>query len=159
MTWSADDPAKPRGKTVSTPPTSRSPTVTVRPSTVTSWLPFFQLVVNSDVAVGPRWVLGLGRLGPERAQQREQQHDPHGRRPSANSAPSSLRRLTTMPPRSVMAAVMASRSASVEWNSWRSSTKGPWGMRYFPQAVTPKPRASRPTPRVMASHWVLAPTQ
>ena len=80
--------------------------------------------------------------------------DPRAKRP-----PSILRLLTTMPPRSVIAAVMASRSASVEWNSCRSSTKGPWGIRYLPQAVTPKPRASRPTPSVMASHWVLASTQ
>ena len=65
----------------------------------------------------------------------------------ANSPPSSLRRLSTMPPRSVMAAVMASRSASVEWNSWRSSTKGPWGMRYLPQAVTPKPSGHKAHPQ------------
>ena len=79
--------------------------------------------------------------------------------PRANRPPNILRLLTTMPPRSVIAAVIAWRSASVEWNSWRSSTKGPWGMRYLPQAVTPKPSASRPTPMVAASHWVLAPIQ
>ncbi len=80
--------------------------------------------------------------------------DPRAKRP-----PSILRLLMTMPPRWVIAAVMASRSASVEWNSCRSSTKGPWGIRYLPQAVTPKPRASRPIPSVMACHWVLASTQ
>ncbi len=64
-----------------------------------------------------------------------------------------------MPPRSVIAALIAARSASVEWKSWRSSTKGPWGMRYLPQAVIPNPRASMPTPRVAACHWVLASTQ
>ncbi len=79
--------------------------------------------------------------------------------PRANRPPSTLRRLTTMPPRSTTAAVMASRSSSVEWNSCRSSTKGPWGMRYLPHAVTPKPRASSPTPRVIPCHWVLLLTQ
>ena len=63
--------------------------------------------------------------------------------PRANRPPSTLRRLTTMPPRSTSAAVMASRSSSVEWNSWRSSTKGPWGIRYLPQAVTPKPEGQQ----------------
>ena len=133
--------------------------MTVRPSTVTSWLPFFQLVVNSDVAVGPRWSSALAGLGPSERSSGNSSTTPMAVEPSANRVPSSLRRRTTMPPRSVTAAVMASRSASVEWNSWRSSTKGPWGMRYFPQAVTPKPRASRPTPSVIASHWVLAATQ
>ena len=40
---------------------------------------------------------------------------------------------------------MASRSALVERSAWRSSTKGPWGMRYLPQAIRPKPRKKRPS--------------
>ena len=79
--------------------------------------------------------------------------------PRANRPPSTLRRLTSMPPRSMMAAVMAARSSSVEWKSWRSSTKGPWAIRYLPQAMTPAPRPSMPTPKVAASHWVWSLTQ
>ena len=41
---------------------------------------------------------------------------------------------------------MASRSALEERNAWRASLKGPWGMRYLPQADTPKPRKKRPRP-------------
>ena len=159
MTWSAEEPAKPRGKTVSTPPTSRSSTVIFRPSTVTSSLPFRQLVVNSEVAVAP-WVSSLlAGLGPSERSRGKRRTMPMAAEPRANRPPSSLRRRTTMPPRSVTAAVMASRSSSVDWKSWRSSSKGPWGIRYLPQAVTPKPRASRPTPKVTACHWVLASSQ
>ena len=46
MVWSGDDPAKPLGNTVSTPPTSRSKTLTARPSTVTNCEFFLQLVTN-----------------------------------------------------------------------------------------------------------------
>ena len=56
--------------------------------------------------------------------------------------------------RSVTTAVMASMSSSLEANEWRSSTKGPWGRRYLPQADMPKPKPKRPTPRATPSHWV-----
>ena len=66
--------------------------------------------------------------------------------PAAKRPPSTLRRLTTTAERSTRAADMTSRSSGVEASVWRSSTKGPWGMRYLPQAVRPKPRANRPAP-------------
>ena len=133
--------------------------MTSRPSTVTSCEPFLQLVENSEVSVWPVGSSLFDGLGPSERRRGNSSTMPMAVEPRANRPPSILRRLTTMPPRSVIAAVMASRSASVEWNSWRSSTKGPWGIRYLPQAVTPKPRASSPTPRVIACHWVLASTQ
>jgi hypothetical protein len=55
-----------------------------------------------------------------------------------------------------MAALNAARSDSDEWKSWRSSTKGPWGMRYLPQVMVPTPRPSMPRASIAASHWVLA---
>ena len=116
---------------------------------VTSLEPFFQLV-SKRVVPG---------FGPRERNSGNSSTMPMAVEPARKRPPSSRLRLTTMPPRWVMAAVIASRSASVEWNSCRSSTKGPWGIRYLPQAVTPKPRPRRPTPRVMASHWVLATTQ
>ncbi len=79
--------------------------------------------------------------------------------PAARSPPRNPRRRTTMVPRSTTAAVMASMSGSGEANGWRSSTKGPWGMRYFPQAERPKPKPKRPTPRKTPSSWVWPPTQ
>ena len=84
---------------------------------------------------------------------------PKASEPKANRPPRSLRRWTTMPPRWVMAAVRALTSSSLDTFWWRSSTKGPRAMRYLPQAVTPKPRPNRPTPRVTASHWVWSLTQ
>jgi len=133
--------------------------LTGRPSTATSWEPFLQLVENSEVSVAPWAASLLDGLGPSDRSRGKSSTIPMAVEPRAKSPPRSFRRLTTNPPRWVMAAARASRSASVEWNSWRSSTKGPWGIRYLPQAVTPKPRPSSPTPRVRASHWVLATTQ
>ena len=63
--------------------------------------------------------------------------------PAAKRPPSILRRLTTTAERSTRAADMASRSSGVEASVWRSSTKGPWGMRYLPQAVRPKPEGEQ----------------
>ena len=68
--------------------------------------------------------------------------------PSAKMPPSSLRRLTTTADRSTSAAAIESRSSGEEARTWRCSTNGPWGMRYFPHAVSPKPRRNRPTPMV-----------
>ena len=68
--------------------------------------------------------------------------------PRAKRPPSILRRLTTTAERSTRAADMASRSSAVDASVCRSSTKGPWGIRYLPQAVRPKPSRKRPTPRV-----------
>ena len=66
--------------------------------------------------------------------------------PRAKRPPSILRRLTTTAERSTSAADMASRSSVVEASGWRSSTKGPCGIRYLPQAVSPKPSRNRPAP-------------
>ena len=154
MTWSGDEPSKPDGKTVRTPPTSRSSTWTSRPSTVASLEPFFQLVVKSESSVGPSLSSDLAGLGPRERTPgtiRARVMIPPATAKTLSRRP---RRLTSMPPRPVMAALNASRSGSVEWNSWRSSTKGPWGMRYLPQQMVPMPRPSMPTASVPASHCV-----
>ena len=46
---------------------------------------------------------------------------------------------------------MESRSSGVDASGWRSSTKGPCGMRYLPHAVRPKPRKNMPAPIVPPS--------
>ena len=68
--------------------------------------------------------------------------------PTAKRPPSNLRRLTTTVDRSTSAAAMESRSAGEEARTWRSSTNGPCGMRYFPHAVSPKPSRKQPGPKV-----------
>ena len=107
MVWSGDDPAKPLGKTVSTPPVTRSSTWTCRPSTVISGEFFRQLVSKSTrPGFGPsERISGKSSTTPIT-------DDPRRKRP-----PSTLRRFTSMPPRSTMALVMALRSSSVEWKS------------------------------------------
>ena len=66
----------------------------------------------------------------------------------AKMPPSILRRLTTTADRSTNAAAMAPRASGEDATGWRSSTKGPCGMRYLPQAVRPKPSRKSPAPIV-----------
>ncbi len=118
------------------PPTMRVFRVTGRPLESTRTEPALHWVTsNSSLGGGPR-----ERMSGKAAT------IPKMPAPTAKSPPSMRRRLITTAERSTRAADMASRSSDVEAKTWRSSTKGPWGMRYLPQAVIPKPRANSPAP-------------
>ena len=95
MTWSGDEPSKPWGNTVSTPPTSRSSTWTCRPLTVTSLEPFLQLVVKSESSVEPWWSSDLAGLGPRdrmpgTTRARVMMPPPTAKTPSSSPAPLDL---------------------------------------------------------------------
>ena len=119
------------------PPTTRVSLRTGRPLESTRTVPLRQSVTSKESSGS----------GPSERISGKSGHDPEDRRrPAAKRPPSILRRLTTTAERSTSAADMASRSSGVEASVWRSSTKGPCGMRYLPQAVRPKPRRNRPAP-------------
>ena len=77
ITWSGDEPSKPRGKTVSTPPTSRSSTMDRRPSTVTSCGALLPVGGEQRVLGGALGVLRLGRLRAEGADAGDEEGEGH----------------------------------------------------------------------------------
>ena len=118
------------------PPTTRVSLRTGRPLESTRTIPLRQPVTSRESPGS----------GPSERIKGKAATIPKTPAPAAKRPPSILRRLTTTAERSTRAADMASRSSGVEASVWRSSTKGPWGMRYLPQAVRPKPSANRPAP-------------
>jgi hypothetical protein len=120
------------------PPMTNVPLLIDRPLESTRSVPLRQSVTSRDVFGG----------GPSERSSGKMATMPKMDEPRAKIPPSSLRRLTTTADRSTRAAAMDERSSAEEARTWRSSTKGPWGMRYFPHAVSPKPRRNRPTPMV-----------
>ena len=120
------------------PPTTSVPFSTARPLESTTNVPLRQLVRSSDVPGN----------GPKERSNGNMATMPKIPAPMAKSPPSSLRRLTTTAERSTSAADIALRSSGEEARTWRSSTNGPCGMRYFPHAVSPKPSRNMPAPKV-----------
>ncbi len=149
MVWSMESPTCPWGNTVSTPPTSRSFTVITRPEMSTNRLPRRQCVV-SKVSFGS---------GPSDRRSGKASTTPMTAAPSPSSPPRKPRRRNIDLARPLTAAVMASISASVEAWGWRSSTNGPLGKRYLPQADNPNPKQNSPAPRKIPSSWVWPPCQ
>ena len=120
------------------PPTTNVPRLTDRPLESTSSDPLRQSVRSREVpGTGPR-ERSSGKMATM----------PKMPAPRAKRPPRSLRRLTTTADRSTRAADIAARSSGDPASTWRSSTKGPWGIRYLPHAVSPKPRRKRPAPMV-----------
>ena len=120
------------------PPTTRVSLRTGRPLESTRTIPLRQPVTSSESP----------GTGPSERSSGKRATIPKMPAPAAKRPPSILRRFTTTAERSTRAADMASRSSGVEASGCRSSTKGPWGMRYLPQAVRPKPRRNSPAPTV-----------